>query len=259
MRFIDAVADVMARRMQTDPTVVVMGEDVHRLNGGTNGATRGLKDAFPDRVLGTPISENAFTGLGGGIAMDGRFKPVVEFMYADFMWVAADQPVQPDRQGAAHVRRRRPRAVRAAQQGRHGHRVRLAALHGPGRRLRDRPGVAGGRAVQPVRLRRAAERRAAVPRPGGGARARRPLRQHRRRSAAGPRLRAAAGPGGRRAARRRPHDHHVPGHDVVRAEGPGRAWATRPRRRTWSTCAGSTARASTGTRSARASGAPTRC
>jgi 2-oxoisovalerate dehydrogenase E1 component len=90
-RFIDAVAAVMARRMQTDETIVVMGEDVHRLNGGTNGATRGLKEAYPDRVLGTPISENAFAGLGGGIALDGRFKPVVEFMYADFMWVAADQ------------------------------------------------------------------------------------------------------------------------------------------------------------------------
>jgi 2-oxoisovalerate dehydrogenase E1 component len=82
---------VMARRMETDDTIVVMGEDVHRLNGGTNGATRGLKEAFPDRVLGTPISENAFTGLGGGVALDGRYKPVVEFMYADFMWVAADQ------------------------------------------------------------------------------------------------------------------------------------------------------------------------
>ena len=91
MKFIDAVAAVMARRMATDDRVVVMGEDVHRLNGGTNGATRGLKDAHPDRVLGTPISENAFTGLGGGIALDGRFRPVVEFMYADFMWVAADQ------------------------------------------------------------------------------------------------------------------------------------------------------------------------
>ena len=90
-KFIDAVAAVMARRMQTDETIVVMGEDVHRLNGGTNGATRGLKEAHPDRVLGTPISENAFAGLGGGIALDGRFKPVVEFMYADFMWVAADQ------------------------------------------------------------------------------------------------------------------------------------------------------------------------
>ena len=91
VRFIDAVARVMQRRMETDDRVVVMGEDIHRLNGGTNGATRGLKEQFPDRVLGTPISENAFTGLGGGIAMDGRFRPVVEFMYADFMWVAADQ------------------------------------------------------------------------------------------------------------------------------------------------------------------------
>jgi 2-oxoisovalerate dehydrogenase E1 component len=90
-KFIDAVANVMRRRMDTDDRIVVMGEDVHRLNGGTNGATKGLKDAYPDRVLGTPISENAFTGLAGGIALDGRFRPVVEFMYADFMWVAADQ------------------------------------------------------------------------------------------------------------------------------------------------------------------------
>jgi 2-oxoisovalerate dehydrogenase E1 component len=90
-RLVDTIADVLHRRMDTDPRVVVLGEDVHRLKGGTNGATRGLKDAFPDRVLGTPISENAFSGLAGGMAMDGRFRPVVEFMYADFMWVAADQ------------------------------------------------------------------------------------------------------------------------------------------------------------------------
>jgi 2-oxoisovalerate dehydrogenase E1 component len=91
MKFIDAVAGVMARRMSRDDRIVIMGEDIHRLNGGTNGATKGLKQAHPDRVLGTPISENAFTGLAGGIALDGRFLPVVEFMYADFMWVAADQ------------------------------------------------------------------------------------------------------------------------------------------------------------------------
>ncbi|HEX5118040.1 MAG TPA: thiamine pyrophosphate-dependent enzyme [Pseudonocardiaceae bacterium] len=89
--FIEAVAGVMARRMATDERIVVLGEDVHRLNGGTNGATRGLKEAYPDRVLGTPISENAFTGLAGGIALDGRYRPVVELMYADFLWVAADQ------------------------------------------------------------------------------------------------------------------------------------------------------------------------
>ena len=91
VKFIDAVANVMHRRMSTDDSIVVLGEDIHRLNGGTNGATRGLADSFPGRILGTPISENAFTGLGLGIALDGRFKPVVEFMYADFMWVAADQ------------------------------------------------------------------------------------------------------------------------------------------------------------------------
>ncbi|MYZ44659.1 alpha-ketoacid dehydrogenase subunit alpha/beta [Schauerella aestuarii] len=90
-KLVDAVADVVTRRMETDASIVVMGEDVHRLKGGTNGATRGLKDRFPDRVLGTPISENAFAGLGGGLAMDGRYRPIVEFMYPDFMWVAADQ------------------------------------------------------------------------------------------------------------------------------------------------------------------------
>jgi 2-oxoisovalerate dehydrogenase E1 component len=90
-KFIDVVAETMERRMVADDRIVVLGEDVHRLKGGTNGATRGLRDRFPDRVLGTPISENAFAGLGGGIAMNGRFRPVVEFMYPDFMWVAADQ------------------------------------------------------------------------------------------------------------------------------------------------------------------------
>lgn len=90
-KLVESIAAVLGRRMETDPGVVVLGEDVHRLNGGTNGATRGLSDRFPDRILGTPISENAFTGLALGMALDGRFTPVVEFMYADFMWVAADQ------------------------------------------------------------------------------------------------------------------------------------------------------------------------
>ncbi|KAA9133619.1 alpha-ketoacid dehydrogenase subunit alpha/beta [Microbacterium caowuchunii] len=90
-KFVDAVAAVMGRRMEQDERIVVLGEDVHRLAGGTNGATKGLAARFPDRVLGTPISENAFAGLAGGMALDGRFRPVVEFMYPDFMWVAADQ------------------------------------------------------------------------------------------------------------------------------------------------------------------------
>jgi 2-oxoisovalerate dehydrogenase E1 component len=90
-KFIDAVWRVMDRRMGQDERIVVLGEDVHRLGGGTNGATKGLAEKYPGRVLGTPISENAFAGLGGGLALDGRFRPVIEFMYPDFMWVAADQ------------------------------------------------------------------------------------------------------------------------------------------------------------------------
>ena len=91
VKFVDAVASVMDRRMSEDDRIVLMGEDIHRLKGGTNGATKGLADSHPGRVLGTPISENAFTGVGGGLALDGRFRPVIEFMYPDFMWVAADQ------------------------------------------------------------------------------------------------------------------------------------------------------------------------
>jgi len=90
-KFVEAVAGVMDRRMATDERIVIFGEDVHRLGGGTNGATKGLAKYGDNRLVGTPISENAFTGLGGGLALDGRFRPVVEFMYPDFMWVAADQ------------------------------------------------------------------------------------------------------------------------------------------------------------------------
>ena len=90
-RFVDVIAAVMHRRMATDERVIVLGEDVHKLNGGSRGATKGLPQDFPGRVLGTPIAEAGFTGLGGGVALDGRFYPVVELMYADFIWVAADQ------------------------------------------------------------------------------------------------------------------------------------------------------------------------
>lgn len=91
MRFVDAIANTMDNAMTKDSRIVVLGEDVHKLKGGTNGATKGIPERHPGRILGTPISENAFAGLAGGMALDGRFRPVVEFMYPDFMWVAADQ------------------------------------------------------------------------------------------------------------------------------------------------------------------------
>src|ERR1700712_3014059 len=38
-RFVDASSDVIGKRMELDDRIVVLGEDVHRLGGGTNGVT----------------------------------------------------------------------------------------------------------------------------------------------------------------------------------------------------------------------------
>ena len=91
VKFSDVIPRVMERRMEEDGRIFCIGEDIHRLRGGTNGATRGLAERFPDRIIGTPIAEQGFVGLAGGVAMEGHFRPVVEFMYADFSLVAADQ------------------------------------------------------------------------------------------------------------------------------------------------------------------------
>jgi 2-oxoisovalerate dehydrogenase E1 component len=91
VKFIDSIASVMVRRMETDDRYFVMGEDVHKLRGGTNGATKGLPERWPDRCIPTPIAEHGFVGLCGGVAIDGHYRPVVELMYPDFSLVAADQ------------------------------------------------------------------------------------------------------------------------------------------------------------------------
>ena len=90
-KFVESIAAVMRRRMETDERYFVMGEDVHKLRGGTNGATKGIPDKWPERCIPTPIAEHGFVGLCGGVAMDGHFRPVVELMYPDFALVAADQ------------------------------------------------------------------------------------------------------------------------------------------------------------------------
>jgi len=91
VKMIDSIASVMVRRMETDDRYFVMGEDVHKLRGGTNGATKGIPQRWPDRCIPTPISEHGFVGLCGGVAIDGQYRPVVELMYPDFSLVAADQ------------------------------------------------------------------------------------------------------------------------------------------------------------------------
>ena len=94
----DALNAAMHRAMQTYPEAIVFGEDV-AAPGGVFGVTRGLTDEFGDRVFDTPISETAMLGAALGAAMMGR-RPIVEIMWADFLFVGIDQLVNQ----AANVR-----------------------------------------------------------------------------------------------------------------------------------------------------------
>lgn len=89
-KMLDVISEAMLRNMDRYEGLFILGEDVHRLRGGTAGATRGIGEKYPDRLIGTPICENGFTGMALGAALNGM-RPVVEIMYPDFSLVAADQ------------------------------------------------------------------------------------------------------------------------------------------------------------------------
>ncbi len=89
-RYSDAIASVTGRWLDREDNAIVFGEEVANLSGGAYGATKGLVERFPNRVINTPISEGGFSGLGFGAAMLGM-RVVVEIMFADFALVAADQ------------------------------------------------------------------------------------------------------------------------------------------------------------------------
>ena len=85
-----AIRDVIAEEMRRDQNVFIMGEDIAE-QGGIFGCTRGLLDEFGEkRIRNTPISEAAMVGMGVGAAAVGM-RPIVELMYMDFTFVAADQ------------------------------------------------------------------------------------------------------------------------------------------------------------------------
>jgi pyruvate/2-oxoglutarate/acetoin dehydrogenase E1 component len=94
-----AVNEALRIAMETDPDVVLMGEDVAGGGrregddvdemGGVLGTTRGLVKAFPDRVLDTPISEMGILGTAVGAAATG-LRPVVELMFMDFIGTCLD-------------------------------------------------------------------------------------------------------------------------------------------------------------------------
>lgn len=83
-----AINEALAEEMERDETVFILGEDVQQ---GTFGCTAGLVQRFgPDRVMDTPLAETAVAGTAIGSAMTG-YRPVADMMFADFMWVAADE------------------------------------------------------------------------------------------------------------------------------------------------------------------------
>ncbi len=89
MTYAEAAALAVARAMEADPSVVVLGEDVGR--GGIFGQYKGLQQRFgAERVIDTPISEAAILGAGVGMALAG-LKPVVEMRVVDFALCAMDE------------------------------------------------------------------------------------------------------------------------------------------------------------------------
>ena len=84
------ISEALHLEMERDPQVLVIGEDVGG-QGGVFGATRGLQKKYGSgRVLDTPISGSAITGMGVGLALEG-YRPVLEIMFVDFIGVCLDQ------------------------------------------------------------------------------------------------------------------------------------------------------------------------
>lgn len=88
----EALRDAMAEEMRRDGDVFLMGEEVGLYEGAYK-VSQGLLEEFgPRRVIDTPITEQAFAGIGVGAAFSG-LKPIIEFMTWNFAMQAIDQIV----------------------------------------------------------------------------------------------------------------------------------------------------------------------
>lgn len=87
--YCDALREAIDQAMQHDPRVFAIGLDADD-RFGVFGSMSGL--SRPERVIGTPISENAMTGVALGAALSG-LRPIHVHLRVDFMLVAMDQLV----------------------------------------------------------------------------------------------------------------------------------------------------------------------
>jgi len=80
----EAIREALWEAMEADPAVFLLGEDIATY-GGVYKVTAGFLDHFgADRVIDTPISENAIIGAATGAALVGM-RPIAEIQFADFI------------------------------------------------------------------------------------------------------------------------------------------------------------------------------
>jgi acetoin:2,6-dichlorophenolindophenol oxidoreductase subunit beta len=92
LTYSEAIREAMAIALESDPSVVLMGEDIG-VYGGAFQVTLDLVDRFgTDRVIDTPISELGGAGVAVGAALTG-LKPIFEFQFSDFATLAMEQIV----------------------------------------------------------------------------------------------------------------------------------------------------------------------
>src|SRR5215470_18320214 len=90
VRYVDALCEGVAQEMERDPRVFLFGLDVDD-HKAIQGSTRGLVDEFGrERVFGTPLSEDAMTGVAIGAAMAGM-RPIHVHIRMDFLMLAMNQ------------------------------------------------------------------------------------------------------------------------------------------------------------------------
>ncbi len=87
-----ALNEGLRKALESDPKVLIMGEDVGKL-GGVFRITDGLqKDFGEQRVMDTPLAESAIIGTAIGLAIRG-YRPVCEIQFDGFVFPAYDQIV----------------------------------------------------------------------------------------------------------------------------------------------------------------------
>nr|BBH95911.1 TPP-dependent acetoin dehydrogenase complex, E1 protein subunit beta [Thermogemmatispora argillosa] len=92
LTYAQAIREALAEEMERDPSLLLLGEDIGE-PGGVFGVTQGLQQRFgAERVLDTPISEEAVIGTALGAALLG-VPTVAEIMFSDFATLAMDQIV----------------------------------------------------------------------------------------------------------------------------------------------------------------------